>query len=35
MLACGNTASMLQDTRFSRHFRILGDRSVHYGVFSM
>jgi SAM-dependent methyltransferase len=34
MLVCGNTASMLNDTRYSRHFRIAGDRSVHYGPFS-
>ena len=33
MSVCGNTASMLQDTRFSRHFDIVGDRSVHYGLF--
>ena len=30
---CGNTAAMLADTRFAEHFEILGDRSVHYGVF--
>lgn len=34
MLVCGNTASMLLDTRFGRHFRVLGDRSVHYGAFA-
>lgn len=33
MLVCGNTASMLADTRYARHFRIAGDRSVHYGPF--
>ena len=33
MLVCGNTASMLQDTRFSPHFEIIGNRSVHYGPF--
>jgi ubiquinone/menaquinone biosynthesis C-methylase UbiE len=33
MLVCGNTASMLQNTRFSRYFEISGDRSVHYGAF--
>ena len=33
MLVCGNTASMLQNTRFSNYFRVSGDRSVHYGVF--
>jgi arsenite methyltransferase len=34
VLVCGNTASMLQDTRFGRHFRVIGDRSVHYGPFA-
>jgi hypothetical protein len=33
VLVCGNTAAMLQDTRFGRHFRIIGDRSAHYGPF--
>lgn len=30
---CGNTASMLGETRYARHFQITGDRSVHYGPF--
>jgi len=33
MLICGNTASMLQNTRYSQAFKVIGDRSVHYGVF--
>ena len=33
MLVCGNTAAMVQDTRFGQHFRVDGDRSVHYGPF--
>jgi SAM-dependent methyltransferase len=33
MLVCGNTADMLQRTRFGDHFRVSGDRSVHYGPF--
>lgn len=33
MLVCGNTASMLSETRFSEHFKVTGDRSVHYGPF--
>jgi SAM-dependent methyltransferase len=33
MLVCGNTASMLQDTRFGKHFVVSGDRSVHFGLF--
>jgi hypothetical protein len=34
MLVCGNTASMLQETRFVSHFKVTGDRSVHYGPFN-
>lgn len=30
---CGNTASMLGDTRLAAHFDVQGDRSVHYGTF--
>ncbi|MCB1043044.1 MAG: methyltransferase domain-containing protein [Acidobacteria bacterium] len=33
MAVCGNTASMLQATRFGKHFHIEGDRSQHYGAF--
>jgi len=33
MLVCGNTAAMLQETRFGRHFRVQGDRSLHFGPF--
>lgn len=33
MLVCGNTAAMLGETRFSRHFKIDGDRSTHFGAF--
>ncbi len=33
MLLCGNTAAMLEETRYARHFKIMGDRSVHYGLF--
>lgn len=33
LLVCGNTAAMLQQTRFAPHFEIIGDRSVHYGPF--
>ncbi|CAN5474861.1 methyltransferase domain-containing protein [soil metagenome] len=33
MLVCGNTAAMVGETRFARHFKISGDRSVHYGAF--
>lgn len=33
MLVCGNTAAMLQETRYGEHFQVQGDRSVHYGAF--
>jgi len=33
MLVCGNTASMLEKTRYARHFIVNGDRSTHYGAF--
>jgi len=33
MLVCGNTASMLTNTRFAEHFKIIGDKSRHFGPF--
>ncbi len=33
MLVCGNTAAMVEETRFAPHFRVAGDRSVHFGAF--
>lgn len=33
VLVCGNTASMLSETRYAPHFRITGDRSTHFGPF--
>jgi SAM-dependent methyltransferase len=30
---CGNTAAMLQETRYAPHFEVVGDRSIHYGLF--
>jgi arsenite methyltransferase len=33
LLVCGNTADMLQATRYARHFRIVGEKSVHFGLF--
>lgn len=30
---CGNTADMLSETRYAPHFRVAGDKSVHYGLF--
>lgn len=33
MPVCGNTADMVGATRYARHFRVTGDKSVHYGLF--
>lgn len=33
VLVCGNTAAMLENTRFGSAFKVTGDRSVHYGAF--
>lgn len=33
MLVCGNSAAMVGETRFSRHFKVTGDRSTHFGPF--
>ena len=33
LLVCGNTASMLSETRFAKHFTVTGDRSTHFGPF--
>jgi len=33
MLVCGNTAAIIQKTRFSKYFTVTGDRSIHYGPF--
>ncbi|GAB5536416.1 MAG: methyltransferase domain-containing protein [Rubricoccaceae bacterium] len=33
MLVCGNSAAMIQETRFGRYFDVLGDRSTHFGAF--
>lgn len=30
---CGNTAAMLQGTRHAAHFDVVGDKSMHFGVF--
>jgi arsenite methyltransferase len=34
MLVCGNTAAMVGETRYRKHFKVLGDRAVHYGPFA-
>lgn len=33
MLVCGNTASMVSETRYAPHFRVTGGRSRHFGAF--
>lgn len=33
MPVCGNSAAMVQETRFGKHFAVTGDRSVHFGAF--
>ena len=33
MLVCGNTASMVSNSRYSEAFKVFGNRSVHYGKF--
>ncbi len=33
MLVCGNSAAMVEETRFGQHFRVAGDRSRHFGLF--
>jgi arsenite methyltransferase len=33
MLVCGNTASMVQESRYGRHFRVDGERATHFGLF--
>ncbi|MGE3975314.1 MAG: methyltransferase domain-containing protein [Bdellovibrionales bacterium] len=32
-LVCSNTASMLKDTRYSSHFKVVGDLTQHFGLF--
>ncbi|EGD78833.1 methyltransferase type 11 [Salpingoeca rosetta] len=33
VLVCGNTASMLTDTRYAPHFTVTGNREKHFGAF--
>lgn len=30
---CGNTADMIVGSRYAPHFRIIGDKSIHHGLF--
>lgn len=32
-LVCGNTAAMLQSTRYGEYFEVIGDTSKHFGLF--
>jgi len=34
MLVCSNTADMLSQTQYKEHFRIIGDKSKHLGLFN-
>lgn len=34
MAVCGNTADMLSKSRYGKHFKIIGDKSNHYGLFN-
>ena len=33
MLVCGNTASMLTNTRYATAFKVIGNRDTHFGAF--
>lgn len=33
MLVCGNTADMLQGSRYAAHFQLHGDKTHHFGLF--
>ncbi|MCR5887290.1 methyltransferase domain-containing protein [Hymenobacter sp. J193] len=33
VLVCGNTADMLSHTRYGAHFRVLGNKEQHFGLF--
>ena len=33
MLVCGNSAAMVQSTRYGAYFDVAGDRSTHFGLF--
>ena len=33
MLVCSNTAAMVRDTRYQKHFEVIGDESQHFGLF--
>lgn len=33
MLVCGNSAAMVEETRFGKYFTVTGNRSTHFGLF--
>lgn len=33
MLVCGSTAAMVGESWLAKHFKVVGDTSVHYGLF--
>ena len=33
MLVCGNTADMVGSTRYGKHFRVVGEKAQHFGLF--
>jgi ubiquinone/menaquinone biosynthesis C-methylase UbiE len=33
MLVCGNSADMISKTAYAEHFKIVGDKSIHMGLF--
>ena len=33
MLVCGNTASMISNSRYGKAFKVMGDRTTHFGAF--
>ena len=33
MSICSNSAAMIRDSRFGKHFQIVGDGQIHYGLF--
>ena len=33
MLVCGNTADMISRTRYARHFKLVGEKKTHHGLF--
>ena len=35
MPVCGNSAAMIGETRFARHFQVNGDSSLHFGSFAL